>query len=452
MSKFTPADDIHSWGGILRKVHHAARPMWRDELPQLIRSGHQKGLPLLAAGLQRSYGDSGLNPHGGLISMIGLDRMIAFDPNSRLLRAEAGTSFDTLLRLIVRQGFFLPVTPGTRFVTLGGAIANDVHGKNHHSNGTIGRWVRRLGLLRSDGQEVELTPEDQTGLFAATIGGLGLTGVITWAELEVITIESAMLESENIPFGNLDEFFSLARESEDNFHYTVSWIDCLSNGASLGRGIFTRGNHARTGSRLLDRGNTRLTMPLNLPAFAMNRYSIRAFNALYFWNGKRKSGKANTPIYPFFYPLDAIGRWNRMYGKSGMYQYQSVVPPSVQVDATTEMLKAISRSGQGSFLAVLKTFGSQASPGLLSFPREGTTLALDFPNRGQATLDLLDRLDAIVLEAGGRLYPAKDGRMSSRMFKASYPAWRDFVKHVDAGFSSHFWERVAAGERETNCD
>ncbi|KAA3499070.1 FAD-binding oxidoreductase [Rhizobium rhizogenes] len=419
-----------------------SRPTWRDELPGVIATATQQDISLLACGLRRSYGDSGLNPDGGLIDMTALDRMIHFDPQSRLLRVEAGLSVDTILKIIVHQGYFIPVTPGTRFVTIAGAIANDVHGKNHHRTGTIGRWVKRIGLMRSDGQELELGPDDSTGLFAATIGGLGLTGLITWAELEVIPIQSAIIDVENLPFDNTKQFFRLAEESEADFEYSVSWIDCLSAGDKLGRGIFTRGNHAKLGSRLLDNGNTALTMPFSLPSIAMNRFSIRAFNAAYFYRGSEKSGKTRTGIYPFFYPLDSIGRWNRMYGSRGMYQYQSVVPPSVQEDATNEMLKTISASGQGSFLAVLKTFGSLKSPGMLSFPREGTTLALDFPNRGETTLKLMARLDAIVMEAEGRLYPAKDGRMPAEIFQAGYPDWHLFSKHIDPGFRSGFWTRV----------
>ncbi|WP_246665865.1 FAD-binding oxidoreductase [Agrobacterium sp. DE0009] len=443
MSRFASAFGVSSWGGVLRARHMLSRPTWRDELPSLMNEALKLDIPLLACGLRRSYGDSGLNPNGGLIDMTSLDRVVHFDPETRLLRAEAGLSIDTILRIIVHRGYFIPVTPGTRFVTIAGAIANDVHGKNHHRTGTIGRWVRRLGLLRSDGEEIELAPDDSTGLFAATVGGLGLTGLITWVELEVIPIQSAIIDVENIPFGNTKEFFHLAEESEADFEYSVSWIDCLSGGDRLGRGIFTRGNHAKLGSRLLDSGNTAFTMPVSLPAVAMNSYSIRAFNAAYFYRGSNKSGKSRAGIYPFFYPLDSIGRWNRMYGRRGMYQYQSVVPPSVQEDATNEMLKTIAASGQGSFLAVLKTFGSIQSPGLLSFPREGTTLALDFPNRGETTLKLMDRLDAIVMEAEGRLYPAKDGRMPARVFQAGYPNWRLFSKHIDPVFRSGFWTRVS---------
>jgi L-gulonolactone oxidase len=443
VTRFQPSDDLLSWGRVLRARHHVARPHWRDELPGLIAEGIEGGGKLLPVGLRRSYGDSGLNPDGAVIDITGLDRLIAFDPATRLLRAEAGISFDALLAFLVPRGFFLPVTPGTRFVTLGGAVANDVHGKNHHSAGTLGRWVRRLGLLRSDGTTVELGPDDNTGLFAATLGGLGLTGVIAWVEIEVMPIASAIMEIDTIPFGSLDEFFPIAAESDPAL-YTVAWVDCLATGGDLGRGIFTRGRHGASGPSAPRAGRTGPTMPLDLPDFVLNRSTVRAFNEVYFRNGKRKTGSATVPYERFFYPLDRIGAWNRMYGKRGMYQYQSVVPPEAARDATEAMLTAISASGEGSFLAVLKTFGEVISPGMLSFPQPGTTLALDFSNRGPSTLALMDRLDAIVREAGGRLYPAKDGRIPADMFRAGYPNWQDFARHVDPGFSSHFWQRVGA--------
>ncbi|MDE1997083.1 MAG: FAD-binding oxidoreductase, partial [Rhizobiaceae bacterium] len=430
MIRFSESDEIRSWGGVVREPHKVARPSWCDELSQAVAVAREDGLPLLATGLRRSYGDICLNPDGALLDMTSLDRAIFLDQENCILRAEAGISFDILLKILIRQGFFLPVTPGTRFVTLGGAIANDVHGKNHHGAGTLGRWVKRIGLMRSDGSEIELTPQDNTGLFAATVGGLGLTGVITWAEIELIRVGSAVMDVENIPFSNLDEFFSIAKESEDSFDYTVSWIDCLAKGKNLGRGLFTRGNHAPKGSRLPTKSDPKLTMPLNFPGFVLNKLSIGAFNGLYYWNGTRKAGRGKAPIHPFFYPLDSIAHWYRMYGKHGMYQYQSAVPPENERDATKAMLETISSAGEGSFLAVLKTFGDKPSPGMLSFPKPGTTLALDFPNRGASTLQLMARLDAIVREAGGRLYPAKDGRMSAEMFRLGYPRWETFAQHV----------------------
>ncbi|HWD57063.1 MAG TPA: FAD-binding oxidoreductase [Stellaceae bacterium] len=443
MTRFWPSDDLVSWGRVLRARHEVARPRWRDELPALIDEGTEAGRKLLAVGLRRSYGDSGLNPDGAVIDMTGLDRAIAFDPATRLLRAEAGMSLDAVLRVLVPRGFFLPVTPGTRFVTLGGAVANDVHGKNHHVTGTLGRWVRRLGLIRSDGAAVELAPDDESGLFAATIGGLGLTGLIAWVEIEAMPIPGPMMEVETVPFGALDEFFPLAEESDDAFDYTVAWVDCLASGDTLGRGVLSRARHI-AGSPAKPTTRRRPSLPLDLPGFILSRTTMRAFNEIYFRTARRKAGRATVHYDPFFYPLDAIGGWNRMYGKRGLYQYQSVVPPSAARDATRVMLAAIAQSGQGSFLAVLKTFGDRPSPGLLSFPQPGTTLALDLANRGAATLALMERLDAIVREAGGRLYPAKDGRIPPEMFRAGYPDWQAFARHVDPGFSSHFWRRVAA--------
>lgn len=441
MTSYTAVDDIRSWGGVLRAQHFVSRPAWRGQLPDIL--AQVEGHSVLGIGLRRSYGDSGLNPDGALIDMTALDRLISFDPMTRVLRAEAGISFASILELFVQRGYFLPVTPGTRFVTLGGAIANDVHGKNHHSAGTIGRWVRRIGLVRSDGTEIELTPDDLTGLFAATVGGLGLTGLISWAEIELLPISSAMVEVETIPFANLDEFFAVAAESEDTADYTVAWVDCMAKDNELGRGLFSRGRHASRGARLTKRVKPKSSMPFAMPSFVLNSTSIRLFNSLYFYRGRRAAGSALMPYQPYFYPLDSIDHWNRMYGKRGMYQYQSVVPPTTARDATREMLQTISKAGEGSFLAVLKTFGSIPSPGLLSFPHAGTTLALDFPNKGQLTLDLFGRLDDIVREAGGRLYPAKDGRISAPMLRAGYPALEAFARHVDPAFSSAFWRRVS---------
>ncbi|MCW6508564.1 FAD-binding oxidoreductase [Lichenifustis flavocetrariae] len=443
MTRFAPTEGVLSWGRVIRETQDVARPLWREDLPGLLREDTAAGRSCLAIGARRSYGDSGLNGGQTVIDMTGLDRGIAFDPARRTMRAEAGMTFDALLPILLRSGHFLPVTPGTRFVTLGGAVANDVHGKNHHGAGTFGCWVRRLGLLRSDGVEWELTPDDPTGLFAATVGGLGLTGIITWVEFEVIPAGSALMDTETVPFDDLDGFFAIAAESEAGFDYTVAWVDCLATGASLGRGIFSRGRHAPTGTRLLA-DKTGPAVPFEFPELALNGLSVRAFNTLYNWRSRMKAGKAVVPALSFFYPLDALRHWNRIYGRRGMYQYQSVVPPSAAREATRAMLQTIAAAGQGSFLAVLKTFGDRVSPGLLSFPREGTTLALDFPNRGSDTLSLLDRLDAIVREAGGRLYPAKDGRLPPDLFRSGYPALGAFEHHVDPQFSSRFWRRMQA--------
>lgn len=441
-------EGLLSWGRTLRAPHVVFAPAWRDELSVTLAAAGvaRPDRGVLPVGLGRSYGDSGLNAGGAAVLAAGLDRVIAFDPATRRLRVEAGASIAALLELLVPRGCFLPVTPGTRHVTLGGAVANDVHGKNHHGAGTFGRWVRALGLLRSDGRERVLTPEDDVeGLFAATIGGLGLTGLITWAEIELIPIGSALIEAEQEAFGNLDGFFALAERAEaEGWDYTVAWVDCMAGGARLGRGLFSRGRHASVGALRVAQPSRLMRMPLDAPGWALNRWSIGAFNAAYYAKGKRAAGRRQAVSYlPFFYPLDGIGDWNRLYGRRGMYQYQCVVPPEAS-GAVRDMLEAIRASGEGSFLATLKTFGRLASPGLISFPMEGTTLALDFPNRGEATLKLLARLDDIVRAAHGRLYPAKDGRMPAAMFRAGYPAWERLAAMVDPAFSSSFWRRVAA--------
>lgn len=441
-----------SWGRTRQASHLAFAPAWLDEAPPTVAAAAtaRPGRGTLAVGLGRSYGDSSLNPDGAVILASGLDRFIALDRGARRLRAEAGMSFAALLDILVPLGLFVPVTPGTRNVTLGGAVANDVHGKNHHGAGTLGRWVRALGLVRSDGAELTLTPDDDSkGVFAATIGGLGLTGMITWVEVELIQIASASIEVEEKAFDDLNGFFALSADAEAaGWEYTVAWVDCLAQGRRLGRGLFTRGRHAPSGAEPLRALNpSRLRhMPMEAPGWLLNRYSIAAFNALYHAKGRFRSGRRRVvPYLQFFYPLDAIADWNRLYGRRGMYQYQCVIPPeAAAAGAVRELLEVIAQGGEGSFLAVLKNFGDLPSPGLLSFPMKGTTLALDFANRGDRTLRLLARLDETVLAARGRLYPAKDGRMPAAMFRAGFPDWERFARIVDPGFSSSFWRRVAA--------
>ena len=435
MTAYRATSKLTSWGRVERPRQAVAEPRWADELPALLARGET-----LAVGLGRSYGDSGLNPGGKVVAMGGLDRVHAFDPATGVIRADAGVSLDTIIRLTLPNGWFPPVVPGTKFVTLGGAIANDVHGKNHHRTGTFGRHVTRLGLIRSDGAARELTPKDRTGLFAATVGGLGLTGVIAWAELQLMPVAGGWMDAEDIAFGRVGEFFDLAAASEASHDYTVAWIDCTS---AEGRGIFSRANPSDDPRRDLH-GPPKARLPVDLPSFALNPVTLKAFNTA--WFAMKSSRAARRPVHygAFQFPLDAIGQWNRLYGPKGFYQYQCVVPEAAARDAVAELLGAIARSGQGSFLAVLKTFGDLTSPGLLSFPMKGATLALDFQNAGHATLELLARLDRVVLAAGGRLYPAKDGRISADMFKAGYPRMDEFVKHRDPGLTSAFWRRVSA--------
>ena len=397
----------------------------------------------LPRGNGRSYGDSCMNPGGSLLDATGLDRFIAFDPATGLLRCEAGVSLDAIIQLALPQGWFLPVTPGTRYVTVGGAIANDVHGKNHHQAGSFGRHVRCFELLRSDSSRRVCRPGDEEGWFAATVGGLGLTGMITWADIQLRRVPGSAMETENIRFGCLDEFFALSADSAASHEYNVAWIDCLAEGKSRGRGHFTRADHAPALPAERPSAPARQwTMPFTPPVSLVNRLSLRPFNTLYYWRQPRKRRRSVSHILPFFYPLDGIREWNRMYGPAGFLQYQCVLPPAQARAGTAALLTEIARSGSGSFLAVLKEFGAATSPGILSFPRAGTTLALDFPNTGESLLRLLGRLDRIVDEAGGAVYPAKDARLQPSSFQRAFPRWREMERFLDPRFSSGFWRRV----------
>lgn len=437
-------DGLVAWGRVHPGRQRVAAPAWPSELAAAARASAGVGGTTLARGLGRSYGDSGLNLGGGVVAMAGLDRAIAFDRRAGVLRADAGMSLDAVLRMAVPAGWFLPVTPGTKFVTLGGAVANDVHGKNHHVAGCFGRHVRKLALWRSDRGLIECCPEEEPELFRATIGGLGLTGIMLWVELALLPVRSSLMTVENHRFDGLDGFFRLSGESA-GWPYTVAWVDTLATGAGLGRGVFSRGRHADAGPLAAHRGGGP-SVPFDAPGLLLNRWTVGAFNRLYHAR-PGATFRGTQPYDPFFYPLDRLRSWNRLYGPRGFYQWQCVVPPGAARQAVRELLERIARSGEASFLAVLKEFGDLPSPGLLSFPAAGTTLALDFPNRGGRTLALLADLDRVVADAGGRLYPAKDGRMPAAMFRAGYPAWRHLETLRDPLLLSSFWRRVAQDGR-----
>ncbi len=425
-----------SWGRVARAWSRTVAPAFMDE----VRAGFGRREAVLAYGLGRSYGDVGLNGGGTSILMPHLDRILAADWTTGVVRAEAGLTIGALLGIAVPRGWFVPVTPGTKFVTLGGALANDVHGKNHHGAGTFGCHVGRIGLLRSDGEVLELRPDQHANLFAATIGGLGLTGIILWVELRLMAVASSDFEAETVRLADLDGFFRVAEESGE-WPYTVAWVDCLAGGASLGRGLFNRGRHAGKGPLRRHDERQKLRVPMDAPSALLGPMTVKAFNALYGRKAEVKPAR-RTPYDGFLYPLDGIGDWNRLYGQRGFFQHQSVVPMASAHRALQRLLEATSSANQGSFLVVLKLFGPRASPGFMSFPKEGATFALDLPNRGDATRRLLDRMADVVLEHGGRLYPAKDATMSSAHFQAGYPRWRDLEACRDPGIGSDFWRRV----------
>jgi FAD/FMN-containing dehydrogenase len=314
--------------------------------------------------------------------------------------------------------------------------------QNHHRAGTLGRHVRRFELLRSTGERLTCSREENSGWFRATIGGLGLTGVITWAELQLRSIAGPWLDVESIPFRNLEEFFELSEESDRKFEYTVSWIDCLARGKNLGRGLLQRANHSLENPIEFSRRGTRLNVPFVPPVSVVNAISLRLFNTVYYHRQRSKPRRTLKHFETFFFPLDRVKNWNQLYGPRGFYQYQCVIPDTIARSSTAELLAAIARSGMGSILAVLKHFGPTVSPGMLSFPTAGVTLALDFPNRGERVARLFGELDSVVAAASGRLYPAKDGRMPTRLFRNGYPRWSEFSLFSDPCCSSSFWRRV----------
>lgn len=398
---------------------------------------------MLPYGNGRSYGDSCLNADGILLWTRGIDRFIEFDQSSGILRCEAGVLFSEILDLVVPQGWFLPVTPGTKFVTVGGAIANDVHGKNHHKVGTFGRHVKAFELLRSDGNRMLCSPTENHEWFGATIGGLGLTGLVTWAEIQLRRISGPWMSVENHRFKSLSEFFELSEASALDYEYTVAWIDCAAKGVRLGRGVFTRANHAPAHpDRRPAAPSRRARVPWVPPVSVINRFSLKAFNALYYQQQRQSAVHETVHYESHFYPLDGIRDWNRIYGPRGFMQFQCVIPPPQAAHCIGRLISIIADAGGGSFLAVLKQFGELRSPGLLSFPRPGATLALDFPNNGLQTLKLLDRLDEIVADAGGAVYPAKDARMPGRLFRQYFPTWEFFRQYMDPQFSSSFLRRI----------
>ncbi|MGH7105596.1 MAG: FAD-binding oxidoreductase, partial [Acetobacteraceae bacterium] len=385
----SPLTLVRSWGRVGAPAHHVETPNTIAQArAALARSG-----TWLAHGMGRSYGDVALNAGGTLISTRALDRFVAFDRDNGILEAEAGVTLEEVIRIALPHGWFLPTTPGTKYVSLGGAVANDVHGKNHHRAGTFGCWVHSIELARSDGSLQVCRPDANTEMFSATIGGLGMTGLITRVTLQLVRVPGAFLDSEDLAFANLEEFFDLAARSDaGGWEHTVAWMDCA--GASAGRGILSRANWSDDCDRKAQLDGFKPRMPLDAPVLLLNRFSVRAFNEVYFRLKAARAKRTHIHFNACFYPLDGILDWNRLYGRPGLYQYQCVVPRSAQKEALAELLGEIAKSGQASFLAVIKQFGERGSPGLLSFPMPGTHIALDFPNRGAATKALFERLDS----------------------------------------------------------
>ena len=433
---------FESWGRYPRYNAKVIPLNWREDFPRVAEGLHNGALPV---GMGRSYGDVCLLKDGNLLQTVGMNRLIDFDPATGILTAESGITLAQILDFAVPRGFFLPVTPGTKYVTLGGAIANDVHGKNHEVAGSFGNYVPCFELVRSDGTRRLCSATENCDWFAATIGGMGLTGLITWARLRLKPIVSRLIDYHGIQFHGIDEFLDLKQQYK-HAEYNVSWLDCVSTGKNFARGIFMPGDHSKVPAELKPSPEPKLVFPFEAPGFALNRTTVSLFNTVFFHKQMKPHVKTLQDYEPFFYPLDKVLHWNRMYGRRGLVQFQYVIPWEHAKEGTIAILREIAKSGLASFLAVLKAFGEIPSLGMMSFPYAGIMFALDFPIKPDLTFPLLQRLGDMTLEFGGRLYPAKDAAMTAPQFQAFYPQWEQFARYRDPMFTSSFWERVT-GDR-----
>lgn len=437
--------EIAGWGNFPRLDSAVSAPRTEAALAAQIARGHA-----IARGNGRSYGDSAISPRN-TIDMRNFDRMIAFDPDTGVLEAEAGVMLSDVIEAFLPRGWFPLVTPGTRLITLGGAIAADVHGKNHHVDGSFRACVDWIDVMGPEGAVTRASRDENADLFGWTVGGMGLTGIILRCAIRLRPVQSGWIRQRMIP---ADSLAAAMRAFEDTMDttYSVAWIDCAARGAHLGRSLLMVGEFAHKDEVAPQHRHRPLhvpakpkhTFPFNLPGFALNPLTVRAFNALYYWMGRRKAGDSLVDWDTFFYPLDAIEKWNRLYGRRGFMQFQCVIPTETAEPGLHALLEAISASGQASFLSVLKRFGPQDSP--ISFPMAGYTLALDFPRTARA-IDLMPRLDAITLDHGGRFYLAKDSRLPAETFTAADPraaefaAWRQ-ARGLASAFSSAQSERL----------
>jgi FAD/FMN-containing dehydrogenase len=435
---FEPWGRYPAYNADLKQLH------WQGDFPRIIDGVHHGVLPV---GMGRSYGDVCLLKDGTLLQTTSMNRLLDFDTETGILTAESGITLAQILDFAVPRGFFLPVSPGTKYVTLGGAIANDIHGKNHEAAGSFGNHVPSFELVRSDGTHMLCSPTENPDMYGATIGGMGLTGVITWAQLRLKPIVSRMIDYEGIQFHGIDEFLAIKKQYA-HVEYTVAWVDCVSTGKNFARGVFMLGDHSKEPGELKQSPKPKLVFPMEAPGFMLNKFTISAFNTVFFHKQIKAHVITKQDYEPFFYPLDAVLKWNRMYGKNGLVQFQFAIPWEHAKEGTIAILQEIAKSGMASFLAVLKTFGDVPSYGMMSFPLSGFMFALDFPIK-EATFPLMQRLGDMTREYGGRLYSAKDACMTPDQFQAFYPQWEKFARYKDPAITSSFWERVVGDKMGT---
>lgn len=418
---------IANWGNYPVIESEEISFSFADQLKHIV--AQQKDM--IARGNGRCYGDASLAKT--TINTLKYDKVLSFDTVNGIFECQSGVTLDQVLEVVVPKGWFLPVTPGTKYITVGGAVASDVHGKNHHVDGSFSRHILDMDILLSNGDTITCSPAEYPALFWATCGGMGLTGIITRVKFDLKKIETAYIKQKQIKAANLDEVLKLFDENK-HYTYSVAWIDCLQRGADFGRSILILGEHAtiedlnakQKAAPLALPKKKKIAFPFQLPSFVLNTFTVKAFNFLYYAKNTKKEINNIVSYEPFFYPLDAILHWNRGYGKKGFVQYQFVLPLQSK-QGLIDIMRRISEKGLGSFLAVLKVFGEQND--LISFPKEGYTLALDFPVR-KGLFEFLNELDEIVLQYGGRIYLSKDARMKAETFWSSYENAKQFQQIV----------------------
>lgn len=412
--------------------------------------------PLIARGLGRSYGDASLNSEKSVVSMERLNRFLAFDEEKGILRAETGVTIEEVLDIFVPRGWFVPVTPGTKHVTLGGCLAADVHGKNHHCNGAFSDYVKEITLSLANGEIRQCSPTKEPDLFWATVGGMGLTGIVTDLSLQLIPIESSFIKVKNHATDSLESTLEYLGEQKNDDRYSVAWIDCLASGKKLGRGVVMNGHHATTSELSINSQNPFKTskkktysIPAKIPSMFLNSTSIKLFNEFYFWINGRKKVPSIQDYQTYFYPLDSVQNWNHFYGKNGFVQYQFVVPEKKADAAIAKILEKLAKDKVPPYLAVLKRFGKEGN-GYLSFPMEGYTLALDIPMSPDLP-KAITAVDEIVINYDGRVYLAKDALLQPESFRAMYPKftrWSEVKRRIDPQweFSSDLSRRLKMEE------
>ena len=407
--------------------------VFRPESWQAVQSAVAAAGPrgCISRGMGRSYGDAAVAAEGAVIDHTRLNRFLAFDAQTGVLECEAGATLEEIINTFLPRGWFLPTTPGTKFVTVGGAIAADVHGKNHHVDGSFGAAVEDLCLLTAGGEVLHCSRQENADVFWATIGGMGLTGAILSARFRLMRTATAYYDVTYRRTANVDETLEIIHQTDAQYRYSVAWIDCLASGKSLGRSVLMLGNDAEAaalpaalrGRPLFVPAKRKKAVPCQFPELALNSWTVKAFNALYY--GSHASCRKFVDYDTFFYPLDGVLHWNRIYGRRGFVQYQALFPPETSRRALIDLLERIAASRRASFLAVLKSSGPAGS-GMLSYLHAGHTLALDFPYTGPDLQKLLGEWDQLLLKYGGRLYLAKDATTTAEVFSAMYPRLGEF--------------------------